>query len=93
MRNIFWADPIVLSRRSFAAPRVDLNIIGAGRAEGFGVHMAASIAPQVKFSAILAQGRVAAVTIDNSIIFPAKTASYLCFDNSHSNSRDAVLRR
>jgi hypothetical protein len=52
-------------------------------AECLGVCMAASIAPQVKFPAILAQRNVAAVAIDNSVIFAADLAEHLLFNNDH----------
>jgi len=71
------------SLRPFAAPRVDLNIIGTGWAEGFGVHVAASIAPQIKGSAIQAQRQVATVAIYDRAVFFANAALHLVFDDSH----------
>jgi hypothetical protein len=37
---------------SYSTPGINVDVINAGGAEHLGVHMAASIAPHVKFSAL-----------------------------------------
>ncbi len=57
-----------------AAVRVYLNVIKAGMAEYFCIHVAASIAPKVKFTALYAERNLATVTEDDSRDFPATHA-------------------
>jgi hypothetical protein len=63
--------------------RVCIFINRAFGTERFGIHMTASIAPQVKFPAILAEGNPTAVAVNNGIIFPAERAYFRSVRDSH----------
>jgi hypothetical protein len=66
-----------------AAVRVYLNVVKAGMAEYFCIHVAAAIAPKVKFTAIYAERNLAAITEDDGRNFPATSAGNVCvcYDN------------
>jgi hypothetical protein len=66
-----------------AAVRIDLNVIKACMAEYFCIHVAAAIAPKVKFTAILAERDMTAVTVDNGGNFSAKHAggAFVSYDD------------
>lgn len=66
-----------------AAVRVDLNVIKTVMAEYFCIHMAAAIAPEVKFAAIRAERNPTAVTVDDGRDFSATHAcsAFVCYDD------------
>jgi hypothetical protein len=49
-----WMVKPLLIFGSYSTPGINVDVINAGGAEHLGVHMAASIAPHVKFSAFQA---------------------------------------
>jgi len=71
-----------------AAVRVHLYVIKAGMAEYFCVHVAAAIAPKVKFTAIYAERNLAAITEDDGRDFSATCAGNVCvcYDNHGTSS-------
>jgi len=58
--------------RQTAAVRIDLNVIKACMAEYFCIHVAAPIAPKVKFTAIHAERDMTTVAVDNGGNYSAK---------------------
>jgi len=80
--------------RQIATVRVDLNVIEAGMTEYFCIHMAATITPKVKFTAIRAERDMTAVTVDNGRNLSAKRAggAFVGYDN-HDMSLTQVMKR
>jgi len=67
-----------------AAVRVDCNVIITGSAEYFCINMATAIAPEVKLTALNAEGNLTAITENNSRDFPAPCAgSVIVVYNDH----------
>jgi len=66
-----------------AAVGIYFNIVKAGMAEYLCIHMAAAIAPKVKFTAIYTKRNLTAVTEDNGRNFAATRAAniYVCYDD------------
>lgn len=66
-----------------AAVRVHLNVVKANMAEYFCIHVAAAIAPKIKFTAVYAERNLTAVTEDDGRDFPATRAGYasVCYDD------------
>lgn len=61
-----------------AAVRIYLNVVKAGMAEYLCIHVAAAIAPKVKFTAIYAKRNLTAVTEDDGRNFAATRAGNIC---------------
>lgn len=67
-----------------AAVRVNHYIVIAGMTEYLGIHMTATITPEIKFTAIYAQRNLTAVAEDDSRDFSAPRAGSTCvFYNDH----------
>jgi hypothetical protein len=66
-----------------APVRIYLNVVKTGMAENFCIHMAAAVAPKVKFTAIYTERNFAAVTEDDGRNFSATSAGNgcVCYDN------------
>jgi len=71
-----------------AAVRIHLNVVEAGMAEHLCIHVAAAIAPKVKFTAIYTKRNLTAVTEDNGRNFAATRAGniYVCYDDHGASS-------
>jgi hypothetical protein len=61
-----------------AAVRVYLNVVKAGMAKYFCIHVAAAIAPKVKFTAIYTERNLAAITENDGRDFSATSAGNVC---------------
>jgi hypothetical protein len=71
-----------------AAVRVYLDVVKAGMAEYFCIHVAAAITPKVKFTAIYAERNLAAITENDGRGFSATSAGNVrvCYDNHGTSS-------
>jgi hypothetical protein len=71
-----------------AAVRIYLDVVKAGMAEYFCIHVAATITPKVKFTAIHAERNLAAITENDGRDFSATSAGNVCFcyDNHGTSS-------
>jgi hypothetical protein len=67
----------------FSAVGIDLFIVGAGQAEGFGVHVAAAVSPHVKFPAIHAQGLLATIAKHDGRFLTTPPADLASICNNH----------
>jgi hypothetical protein len=68
----------------FSAVRIDLFIVGAGQAEGLGVHVAAAVSPHVEFPAIHTQGRLATVAKNDGRFLTTPPANLASVCNNHA---------
>jgi hypothetical protein len=76
--------PSPLLNRPLPAPGVHIDIIKTVAAKGLGINMPAAAAPHVELSAILAKGALAAVAVDDSIVFLAYFTYCFFFDDYHN---------
>jgi hypothetical protein len=67
----------------FSAVRIDLFIVGAGQAEGLGVHVAAPVSPHIEFAAIYTQGCLATVAKDDGRFLMTSPADLASICNNH----------
>jgi hypothetical protein len=67
----------------FSTVRIDLFIVGAGQAEGLGVHVAAAVSPHVEFPAIHTQGRLATIAKHDGRFLMTPPADLASICNNH----------
>jgi hypothetical protein len=82
-RQSAQSSSITLPSIHFSAVGIDLFIVGAGQAEGLGVHMAAAVSPHVKLAAIHTQGRLATVAKNDGRFLTTPPADLASICNNH----------